>query len=91
VYGYFATQKEASRRLREVGTNYNAWARKILTRRKSSMTDWSRKVPTDLFSKIPDFPKDAEAGDAKSRREVCTHAQAMPLLMSGSAICTDRQ
>src|SRR5438094_2308042 len=45
-----------------------------------------RKVPSDLLSKIPDFPKDAKLATRKAGGEVLQPiAQAMPLLMSGSA------
>ncbi len=45
-----------------------------------------RTVPADLSSKIPDFPKDAKLATRKAGGEVLQPiAQAMPLLMSGSA------
>src|SRR5436189_5794252 len=45
-----------------------------------------RKVEVDLFSKIPEFPKDAKLATRKAGGEVLQPiAQAIPLLMSGSA------
>src|SRR6185312_5576867 len=45
-----------------------------------------RKVPRDLFAKIPEFPKDAKLATRKAGGDVLQPiAQAMPLLMSGSA------
>src|SRR5204863_704345 len=46
----------------------------------------ARKVPPDLLSKIPEFPKDAKLATRKAGGEALQPiAQAMPLLMSGSA------
>jgi len=45
-----------------------------------------RNVPRDLLSKIPEFPKDAKLATRKAGSEALQPiAQAMPLLMSGSA------
>src|SRR5438045_8024235 len=45
-----------------------------------------RKVPVDLVSKIPNFPADAQLATRKAGSEALQPiAQAMPLLMSGSA------
>ena len=61
-------------------------ARKILIRRKLLDDGVERRVPADLSSKIPDFPKDAKLATRKAGGEVLQPiAQAMPLLMSGSA------
>src|ERR1700686_1574849 len=44
------------------------------------------KVPGDLLSKIPEFPKDVKLATRKAGSEALQPiAQAMPLLMSGSA------
>ena len=46
----------------------------------------ARKVPADLLAKIPEFPNDAKLATRKAGGEVLQPiAQAMPLLMSGSA------
>jgi transketolase len=45
-----------------------------------------RNVPKDLLAKIPEFPKDAKLATRKAGSEALQPiAQAMPLLMSGSA------
>src|SRR5712671_6199605 len=45
-----------------------------------------RKVPADLLAEIPEFPKDAKLATRKAGGEALQPiAQAMPLLMSGSA------
>src|SRR4030095_5977660 len=45
-----------------------------------------RKVPVDLLSKIPNFPTDAQLATRKAGSEALQPiAQAMPLLISGSA------
>jgi transketolase len=45
-----------------------------------------RNVPKELLSKIPEFPKDAKLATRKAGSEALQPiAQAMPLLMSGSA------
>ena len=50
------------------------------------MMGWRDKVPSDLLTNIPEFPKDAKLATRKAGGEVLQPiAQAMPLLMSGSA------
>src|SRR5207245_7281531 len=45
-----------------------------------------QKVPADLLAKIPEFPKDSKLATRKAGSEALQPiAQAMPLLMSGSA------
>ena len=45
-----------------------------------------KKVPADLFAKIPNFPNDAKIATRKAGSEVLQPlAQAMPFLISGSA------
>lgn len=45
-----------------------------------------KKVPSDLFSKIPNFPEDAKIATRKAGSEVLQPiSEAMPLLISGSA------
>src|SRR5256885_1062995 len=61
-------------------------ARKILTRRSYSMMGSSEKIPSDLLANIPEFPKDAKLATRKAGGEVLQPiAQAMPVLISGSA------
>ena len=87
VYDYFAEHKKNL-----VGgyakweQTYNAWRTKNPDKAKMLDDGLERKVPADLFSKIPDFPTDAKLATRKAGGEVLQPiAQAMPLLMSGSA------
>ena len=87
VYGYFAKHKE------RLLADYDRWEKTYAEWRKknpelANMLDdgLDRKVPGDLLAKIPDFPKDAKLATRKAGGEVLQPiAQAMPLLMSGSA------
>src|SRR5215813_14260154 len=87
VYAYFAEHKK--KLLTDYGKweeTYNAWRTKNPDKAKMLDDGLERKVPADLFSKIPDFPKDAKLATRKAGSEVLQPiAQAMPLLMSGSA------
>jgi transketolase len=87
VYDYFAEHKK--KLLADYGTwdeTYNAWRKKNPDKAKMLDNGLERKVPADLFSKIPDFPKDAKLATRKAGSEVLQPiAQAMPLLMGGSA------
>ncbi len=87
TYAYFAEHKK------KLLADYERWE-KIYTewRQKNpalaEMLDngIERKVPGDLLSKIPEFPKDAKLATRKAGSEALQPiAQAMPLLMSGSA------
>src|SRR6478735_3191697 len=87
VYDYFAQHKETL--LAEYDRwekTYDAW--RAINPDKAKLLDdgVAREVPPDLLSKIPDFPKDAKLATRKAGGEVLQPiAQAMPLLMSGSA------
>jgi len=66
--------------------SYNEWRQKNPDKAKVLDNGFERKVPADLLSKIPDFPKDAKLATRKAGTEALQPiAQAMPLLMSGSA------
>jgi transketolase len=66
--------------------SYNEWRKKNSEQAKVLDDGIERKVPADLFSKIPNFPADAKIATRKAGSEVLQPiAQAMPLLMSGSA------
>jgi Transketolase len=70
----------------------DAWCAKNPDKAKLLDDGLARKVPPDLLSKIPEFPKDAKLATRKAGGEALQPiAQAMPLLMSGAPICTDRQ
>src|SRR5713101_9815691 len=65
---------------------YNQWRDKNPEQAKLLDDGIERKVPVDLLSKIPAFPKDAKIATRKAGSESLQPiAQAMPLLMSGSA------
>ena len=65
---------------------YNEWRKKNPDRAKMLDDGIDRKVPVDLLSKIPEFPKDAQLATRKAGSEALQPiAQAMPLLISGSA------
>src|SRR6516165_704861 len=87
VYDYFAEHKKTL--LAEYDgweKTYDAWRSKNPDKAKLLDDGLARKVPPDLLSKIPEFPKDAKLATRKAGGEVLQPiAQAMPLLMSGSA------
>jgi transketolase len=65
---------------------YSDWRRKNPDRAKMLDDGVERNIPVDLLSKIPEFPKDAKLATRKAGSEALQPiAQAMPLLMSGSA------
>jgi len=65
---------------------YDEWRKKNPEKAKMLDDGIERKVPVDLLSKIPEFPKDAKIATRKAGSESLQPiAQAMPLLMSGSA------
>ena len=87
VYDYFAQHKK--KLLAEYDRwekTYDAWRAKNSDKAKLLDDGIARSVPGDLLSKIPDFPKDAKLATRKAGGEALQPiAQAMPLLMSGSA------
>src|SRR6059058_4623617 len=87
VYDYFAEHKKKLLvDYEKWEETYNAWRTKNPDKAKMLDDGLERKVPSDLLSKIPDFPKDAKLATRKAGGEVLQPiAQAMPLLMSGSA------
>jgi transketolase len=65
---------------------YDAWRAKNPDKAKLLDDGLAREVPPDLLSKIPEFPKDAKLATRKAGGEALQPiAEAMPLLMSGSA------
>ncbi|MFZ0261866.1 MAG: transketolase, partial [Pseudolabrys sp.] len=87
VYDYFAQHKKTL--LTEYDRwekTYDAWRAKNPDKAKLLDDGLAREVPPDLLSKIPEFPKDAKLATRKAGGEALQPiAQAMPLLMSGSA------
>jgi transketolase len=65
---------------------YNEWRKANPDKAKQLDDGIERKVPADLLAKIPEFPKDSKLATRKAGSEALQPiAQAMPLLMSGSA------
>jgi transketolase len=65
---------------------YNEWRKKNPEKAKMLDDGIERKVPADLLSKISEFPKDSKLATRKAGSEALQPiAQAMPLLISGSA------
>ncbi|HET9418067.1 MAG TPA: transketolase [Chthoniobacterales bacterium] len=87
VYEYFAEHKK--KLLADYDRwekNYDEWRKKNPERAKILDDGIERRVPADLFSKIPEFPKDAKLATRKAGGEVLQPiAREMPLLIGGSA------
>jgi transketolase len=65
---------------------YDQWRSKNPGLAKILDDGLARNVPADLLSKIPEFPRDSKLATRKAGGEVLQPiAQAMPLLMGGSA------
>ena len=87
VYDYFAGHKK------KLLAEYERWEKTCNDWRqknadKAQMLDdgIARKVPADLLSQIPEFPKDSKLATRKAGSEALQPiAKAVPLLMSGSA------
>lgn len=87
TYAYFAEHKKKLladyERWEKI---YNEWRQKNPALAEMLDNGTERKVPGNLLSKIPEFPKDAKLATRKAGSEALQPiAQAMPLLMSGSA------
>jgi transketolase len=66
--------------------SYNDWRKKNSEQAKLLDDAIDKKVPADLLSKIPEFPKDAKLATRKAGSEALQPlAKAMPFLISGSA------
>jgi len=66
--------------------SYSEWRKKNPEKAKMLNDGIERKVPADLLSKISEFPKDSKLATRKAGSEALQPiAQAMPLLISGSA------
>src|SRR5437773_971098 len=87
TYAYFAEHKKKLLADYERWEKlYNEWCQKNPALAEMLDNGIERKVPSDLLSKIPEFPKDAKLATRKAGSEALQPiAQAMPLLMSGSA------
>jgi len=87
TYAYFAEhKKKLLADYERWEKTYNEWRNKNTELAKMLDNGIERNVPKDLLSKIPEFPKDAKLATRKAGSEALQPiAQAMPLLMSGSA------
>jgi transketolase len=87
TYDYFAAhKKKLLAEYNRWGKIYNDWRKKNAEEAKQLEAAIDRKVDVDLLSKIPEFPKDAKLATRKAGSEALQPvAQAMPLLISGSA------
>jgi transketolase len=87
TYAYFAEHKKKLLAEYERWENiFNEWRSKNSELAKTLDNGIERNVPKNLLSKIPEFPKDAKLATRKAGSEALQPiAQAMPLLMSGSA------
>ena len=66
--------------------HYQAWRKEKPEKAQELDDAIEKKVPADLFDKIPVFPDDAKIATRKAGSEVLQPvAQAMPFLISGSA------
>jgi transketolase len=87
TYNYFAERKK--KLLADYDRwekTYSDWRKKNPDQAKQLEAAIDRKVDVDLLSKIPEFPKDAKLATRKAGSEALQPvAQAMPLLISGSA------
>ncbi len=66
--------------------SYQEWRKKNAEKAQMLDDTIDKKVPADLFARIPNFPNDAKLATRKAGSEVLQPiAQAMPFLISGSA------
>jgi transketolase len=66
--------------------SYHDWRTKHADKAQTLDDAIAKKVPADLFDKIPSFPNDAKLATRKAGSEVLQPlARAMPFLISGSA------
>jgi transketolase len=87
TYDYFAAhKKKLVADYDRWEKSYNDWRKKNGEQAKLLDAAIDRKVDVDLLSKIPEFPKDAKLATRKAGSEALQPvAQALPLLISGSA------
>jgi transketolase len=87
TYDYFAEhKKKLLADYERWEKTYNDWRKKNGEQATLLEAAIDRKVNVDLLSKIPEFPKDAKLATRKAGSEALQPvAQAMPLLISGSA------
>lgn len=87
TYDYFSQHKEKLLadydRWEEM---YNSWRKKHPEQAQQLDDAIERRVPNDILSRIPEFPKDAKIATRKAGSEALQPvAQGLPFLISGSA------
>jgi transketolase len=87
VRAYFATHKQKQlEHYNRWNDGYQAWRKANPDKAALLDTGLNKTIPADLLSRIPEFPKDAKIATRKAGSEVLQPiAQALPLLISGSA------
>jgi len=87
TYDYFAAhKKDLLAEYDRWEKTYTDWQKKNPDKAKVLEDGIERRVPGDLLSKTPEFPKDSKLATRKAGSEALQPiAQAVPLLMSGSA------
>jgi transketolase len=87
TYEYFAGhKKELLKAYDRWEKSYDEWGKKNPELAQQLNDAIERKVPVDLLSKIPEFPKDGKLATRKAGSEALQPiAQASPLFVSGSA------
>src|ERR1043166_8886895 len=87
VYDYFAEhRKNLLADYQRWEETYYAWRKKNPDKARLLDDGFDRKVPADLLEKSPTFPNDSKLATRKAGGEVLQPiAQAMPLLIGGSA------
>ena len=87
VREYFAEHKKhLLREYERWGKTFDSWRAKNPEKAKQLDDAIEKKIPADLFAKIPPFAADAKIATRKAGSEVLQPlAQAMPFLISGSA------
>jgi len=87
VRAYFAAHKQQQlKRVQSWNEIYAAWRKANPELANLLDSGLNKIVPADLLSRIPEFPKDANIATRKAGSEALQPiAQALPLLISGSA------
>ena len=87
VSGFFVTRKaEWIKQYDQWNEVYKAWRAANPDKAKLLDSGLNKEIPADLLSRIPVFPKEAKIATRKAGSEVLQPlAEALPLLMSGSA------
>ena len=87
TYAYFAEhKKKLLADFERWGKTWNAWRKANPDKARILDTAIDKRIPSDLFEKIPEFPRDAKLATRKAGGEALQPiAKAMPNLIGGSA------